>query len=56
MLNIYRIFPEHFTEHLCEHFIVTVHCFTFVSIVPVFSFKKRKGVTLCHVIAYVVLV
>ena len=55
MLNINRIFPEHFSEHLCEHSIVTVHCFTFFSIFPVFSLKKRrKGVTLlCHVIAYV---
>ena len=53
MLNIYRIFPEHFREHLCEHFIVTVHCSTFFSIVPFFSLKKRrKGVTLlCHKIA-----
>ena len=40
MLNIYRIFPEHFREHLCEHFIVTVHC-------SIFFFTKRER---CNVI------
>ena len=56
MLNIYRIFPEHFSEHLCKHFIVTVHRFFFFSIVPVFSLKKKERCNvimshnrLCHV-------
>ena len=48
MLNIYRIFPEHFSEHLCEHFIVTVHGFTF-SMVPVFLKKERCNVIMSRI-------
>ena len=50
MLNIYRIFPEHFSEH----FIATVHCFTFFYSSSFFLKKERCNVImsrnrLCHV-------
>ena len=49
MLNICRIFPEHFSEHLCEHFIVTFHCFTFFYSSS-FCFKKKTKKARCNVI------
>ena len=39
-----HFFPEHFSEHLCEHFIVTVHRFNFFFYSSSFSLKKEGKV------------